>query len=180
MHALPPVTVTVRPGDTLSAIAGKVCGNPSDYLALAANNDVADPNLIYAGQVFKVACQAAARALARYGPPVSPPVSPPVTYVSHASGAAEQQPASQPVVTSVSGTVSSFQACVIARESGGDPSAVNPASGAGGLYGFLPSTWQSLGFPGLPEDAPVSEQNQAFAEEYAQDGTAPWAPSDGC
>jgi LysM repeat protein len=74
----------------------------------------------------------------------------------------------------------SFQACVIARESGGNARAVNPASGAGGLYGFLPGTWQSLGYSGLPQDAPVSVQNAAFQQAYAQSGTSPWAPSDGC
>jgi hypothetical protein len=26
----------------------------------------------------------------------------------------------------------------------------------------------------------VAEQNQAFAQEYAQSGTAAWAPYDGC
>jgi soluble lytic murein transglycosylase-like protein len=73
----------------------------------------------------------------------------------------------------------SFQECVIARESGGDASAVNPASGAGGLYGFLPSTWASLGYSGLPEDASVAVQTQAFDKLYAEAGTTPWS-SDGC
>ena len=86
--------------------------------------------------------------------------------------------------TSRAGTSSAapgtFQACVIARESGGNARAVNPASGAGGLYQFLPGTWQSLGYSGLPQDAPVSVQNAAFQQEYAQSGTSPWAPSDGC
>ena len=54
-----------------------------------------------------------------------------------------------------------------------------PASGAGGLYQFLPSTWQSLGYSGLPQDAPVSVQNAAFQQAYAQSGTSPWAPSEG-
>jgi Transglycosylase SLT domain len=34
--------------------------------------------------------------------------------------------------------------CVAERESGLDPSAVNPATGAAGLFQFLPSTWASL------------------------------------
>jgi len=68
---------------------------------------------------------------------------------------------------------------VIAHESGGDPAAVNPSSGAGGLYQFLPSTWAGLGLPGLPQNASVAEQNQAFATLYAQSGAAPWA-GDGC
>ncbi len=99
--------------------------------------------------------------------------------------AATTGPAPAPAAaTSPAGTSSvapgGFQACVIARESGGNAQAVNPASGAGGLYQFLPSTWQSLGYSGLPEDAPVSVQNAAFQQAYAQSGTGPWAPSDGC
>jgi LysM repeat protein len=181
MHALPPVTVTVRPGDTLSAIAGRVCGNPGDYPALAYNNDVADPDLIYAGQVFKVACEAAAAAVsARYSPS-----GPPAHYVSYQGGDAPApvyHHSSGAVVTSVSGTVGSgsMQQCIIARESGGDPQAVNPKSGAGGLYQFLPSTWQALGHSGLPENASVAEQDEAFAQEVAQSGYSAWVSYDGC
>jgi hypothetical protein len=94
-------------------------------------------------------------------------------------------PAAAPAPVASSGTVgtggmSAFQTCVIQRESGGNPSAVNPSSGAGGLYQFLPSTWQALGHSGLPENASVAEQNQAFQQQYAQSGTAAWAPYDGC
>jgi hypothetical protein len=78
------------------------------------------------------------------------------------------------------GGMSAFQACVIQRESGGNPAAVNPSSSAGGLYQFLPSTWAALGHSGLPQNASVAEQNQAFQQEYAQSGTAAWAPYDGC
>jgi LysM repeat protein len=180
MYALPPATVTVHPGDTLSAIAGRACGDPADYLALAYNNDVANPDLIYAGQVFQVACQAAAQAIAdRYNLLGSAPQ--PVHYASQPSQA-PQQPVSQPVVTSVSGTIgsSSMQSCIIARESGGNAQAVNPSSGAGGLYQFLPSTWQALGHSGLPENASVAEQNQAYAQEVAQDGYSAWTAYDGC
>jgi hypothetical protein len=188
MHALPPATVTVRPGDTLSAIAGRACGDPGDYFALAYNNNVANPDLIYAGQVFKVACQAAAQAIAsRYGlmgnSPGSSPPSSPVHYVSHASAAqapAPQQPASAPAVTSVSGTVGSMQACIIARESGGNPDAWN-ASGHWGLYQFSAATWSAHG--GAPADfgnASVAEQNQVYANTVAQDGYSDWAPYDGC
>ena len=81
---------------------------------------------------------------------------------------------------SYSGAPGSFQSCVIQAESGGDASAVNGSSGAGGLYGFLPSTWQALGYSGLPENASVAEQNAAFAKEYAQSGTSAWSAYDGC
>ena len=77
-----------------------------------------------------------------------------------------------------------FEACVISRESGGNPRAVNPGSGAGGLFQFLPSTWAGLGYasayPGGAQTAPVSVQEAAFAKLYAEAGTSPWAPYDGC
>jgi len=72
-----------------------------------------------------------------------------------------------------------FEQCVISHESGGNPRAVNPASGAGGLYGFMPSTWASIGFGGLPEYASVATQHAAFERLYAMQGTAPWR-GDGC
>lgn len=179
-----PASYTVRPGDTLSAIAGRVCGDPGDYFALAYNNGVANPDRVYAGEVFRIACQAAAEAIAdRYGLLGSSPPSSPVHYVSHASTSAPPPPrrSSGAQVTSVNGTIGSMQACIIARESGGNSRAVNPSSGAGGLYQFLPSTWHALGHSGLPENASAAEQNRAFAQEVDQDGgyTA-WTPYDGC
>ena len=75
---------------------------------------------------------------------------------------------------------SAFQQCVIQRESSGNPTAVNPDSGAGGLYQFLPSTWHELGYSGLAQNASIAEQNRAFDKAYAKWGTQPWAPSDGC
>ena len=73
----------------------------------------------------------------------------------------------------------SFENCVISHESSGNPRAVNPASGAGGLYGFMPSTWASIGFSGLPENAPAATQHAAFQRLYATQGTTPWR-GDGC
>ena len=122
---------------------------------------------------------------ARTGPAPAPPAeTSPAATSSAATSPATSPAGTSPAGTSRAGTsragTGTFQACVIARESGGNAQAVNPASGAGGLYGFLPSTWQSLGYSGLPQDAPVSVQNAAFQQEYAQSGTSPWAPSDGC
>jgi resuscitation-promoting factor RpfC len=89
-------------------------------------------------------------------------------------------PAAAPVQSSYSAAGGGFQQCVIQAESGGNASAVNGSSGAGGLYGFLPSTWQALGHSGLPENASVAEQNQAFQQEYAQSGSSAWSAYDGC
>lgn len=75
--------------------------------------------------------------------------------------------------------VTGVLACIEQAESGGNPTAVNASSGAGGLFQFLPSTWASLGYSGLPQNAPVSEQIQAAETLYAQQGIAPWS-GDGC
>ena len=72
-----------------------------------------------------------------------------------------------------------YRSCVIARESGGNPHAVNPSSGAGGLFQFMPSTWTSLGYYGAPQNASVATQYVAFQKLYAEMGTSPWA-GDGC
>ena len=79
--------------------------------------------------------------------------SAPVQQAAPVAAAPAAAPA--PVASSgiaATGGMSAFQTCVIQRESGGNPSAVNPSSGAGGLYQFLPSTWQALGHSGLPEN----------------------------
>ena len=44
-------------------------------------------------------------------------------------------------------------------ESGGDYSAVNPSSGAGGAWQFMPGTWRSVGGTGRPQDATAAEQD---------------------
>ena len=67
----------------------------------------------------------------------------------------------------------SFRACVEMRES-------TNGAGSSDLYGFLPSTWAANGFPGSPYTASPAEQTAAFEVVYARDGTAPWAPYDGC
>jgi hypothetical protein len=72
------------------------------------------------------------------------------------------------------------QSHIIADESGGNARAVNPSSGAGGLYQFLPTTWQGLGHSGLAQNASVAEQNQAYHQQVAQSGYSAWAASGGC
>ncbi len=75
---------------------------------------------------------------------------------------------------SVTAGESAFEQCVAWRESSDTPTDPD------GLFGLLPSTWQSLGYSGTAGEASVAVQKQAFSRLYAQDGTAPWAPYDGC
>ena len=185
--------VTVKAGDTLSSISQHEYGSAADWPALWWINrgTVRNPNAIQAGQQLRVSGRPAvtpamirAAMAAVPAPPAPAPVSaaPAVSQAPGASAApavtwAPAAPA--PAQASYSGS-GGFQSCVIQAESGGNPSAVNPSSGAGGLYQFLPSTWQALGFSGLPQNASVAEQNAAFAKEYAQSGGSAWSPYDGC
>ncbi|WP_232832293.1 resuscitation-promoting factor [Nocardiopsis sp. FIRDI 009] len=54
-------------------------------------------------------------------------------------------------------------------ESGGDPTAVNPA-GYYGLYQFSPSSWSSVGGTGLPSEASAAEQTRRAQQLYADVG----------
>jgi hypothetical protein len=177
---------TVHSGDSLSSISQREFGNKASWPALwwANRHKIHNPSMIQAGERLVVpgshkvkpwltrAALAAIPAPAPAPAPVAAPAAPSASTGSATSAAPAQQ-------ASYSGS-GGFQSCVIQRESGGDPSAVNASSGAGGLYGFLPSTWQSLGHSGLPENASVAEQNAAFAQEYAQSGGSAWSAYDGC
>jgi hypothetical protein len=68
----------------------------------------------------------------------------------------------------------SLPACTWQPESGGNPSAVNPQSGAGGYYQVLPSTWRAYGGTGLPQDAPMSEQTAVAERVMAGQGPSAW------
>ena len=174
---------TVKSGDSLSSISQHEYGTVADWPALWWINrgTVRDPDIIRAGQRLEVSGRPAVTpemiraAMAATPRPVAAPAS---ESAPAAQSAGPEAPA--PSAASYSGAPGSFQGCVIQAESGGNSSAVNPSSGAGGLYQFLPSTWQALGFSGLPQDASVSEQNAAFAKEYAESGASAWSAYDGC
>jgi len=147
-------------GDTLWAIG---IANNTTWQELAAYNNIPNPNLIFVDQIVKI---------------------PPKGYVA---------PTPQPVVTQAPAPVhhyqnvttlptrttyrpsynSGFQACVATRESGN-------GSGSSNIYGILDSTWHSLGRSGSAWSASRADQDAAFAQLYAMDGTQPWAPYDGC
>jgi LysM repeat protein len=189
-------TYIVRSGDSLSRISARFCGTAADFPSLAAASGIANPNLIFPGQSITLNCHA----------PVPAPTptalsahkahdhTRPARHAHHdGRGDDHTRPAGRhkapgrhagnPGHVGTSG-MAAFEACVISRESGGNPRAVNPSSGAGGLFQFLPSTWAGLGYasayPGGAQTAPVSVQEAAFAKLFAEAGTSPWAPYDGC
>ena len=68
----------------------------------------------------------------------------------------------------------SIPAYIVMCESGGDYSALNPSSGAGGAYQILPSTWDLYGGKGAPHEAPKAEQDRIAAEIWADSGASAW------
>lgn len=171
--ARPPAEIVVRRGDSLSGIAARYRVEwPGVY---EANRAVIgeNPNLLNPGERLRIPSAAsAARLAASYRPTVVPAAAP--------SSAPTETAAVQDAPAEPAASGGSFQECVISRESGGDAQVMN-GSGHYGLYQFSYSAWVAAG--GNPADfgnASAAEQNQVFATAYAQDGTSPWAPYDGC
>jgi LysM repeat protein len=124
-----PGTYTVQPGDTLSGIAARFCGDAADYEALAVNNDIADPNLIYARRVLRLACQAAARQLSGVS---SGPADPPPAVVTSAGGTLSCAGLEALWQEAGGSPAEEFTAAEIAMaESGGDTDAISPTDDYG-------------------------------------------------
>ena len=155
-------THTVRAGDTLSGIAAGA--GVSLSRVEAANPQIANPSLITVGELVNVPD-------GRSGTSVTPATTAPAPAAPSASAPSSSAATSSSTET---GATSSFQQCVAWRESS------DTATDPDGLYGILPSTWASLGYSGTAGEASVAQQNEAFQTLYAEDGTQPWAPSDGC
>ena len=191
--------VTVRRGDTLSSISKREYGRADRWPALwwANRHRVHNPSNIRVGQRLTLShwhpatpwiTKAALTAIPVPRPAPAPqPAAAPASSAPEASAPEASAPVASAPVTSAPvqatgsyGASSGYQNCVIQAESGGNASAVNPTTGAGGLYGFLPSTWHALGYSGSPQDAPVSVQNAAYAKQYARSGSSAWSPYDGC
>jgi LysM repeat protein len=174
---------TVRSGDTLSSIAGKAYHDPGAWPVLywANRNQVRWANSIQVGEVLTVPTRprrlpAAPRQLGPTHAPVAKP-----TIIEQDAAQSVSSVTSAPAQTATTHTGdSSFQACVIARESGGNSQVMN-SSGHYGLYQFSSSTWAEYG--GNPADfgdASVAEQNRVFDNAIAAGGQYNWSPYDGC
>jgi len=173
----------VKSGDTLASIAQHLYRSSNYWTVLywANQSKIKYANEIQAGQVLTVPAKpakipGAPNALA----PAPAPAPAPVTSTPSDSSASTAQPAPVQTESNSTGSTSSFQACVIAAESGGNPQVMN-ASGHYGLYQFSASTWAEYG--GNPADfgdASVAEQNQVFDNAIAAGGASNWSLYDGC
>ena len=179
-----PASYTVRSGDSLSSIAGKVYHKQSAWPVLywANRGKIRWADIIGEGQVLKVPAMPAKipAAPSQLGPAPAPAPAP-VAASSAAPAQASSSASSSSASSSYSGGASSsYEACVIARESGGNSQAMN-SSGHYGLYQFSQSTWVAYG--GSASDfghASAAEQHQVFSNAVAQGGQSNWSPYDGC
>ncbi len=174
-----PVWYRVRPGDSLSSIAGRYYRDQAAWPVLywANRSQIRSADLIEPGQRLRVPPKPA------HVPDPPAPPAPPVQAAAPVRAASARQatvayaPAAPATYTGASG---SYAACVIARESGGNAQIMN-ATGHYGLYQFSASTWAAYG--GNPADfghASVAEQNQVFNNAIAAGGQSNWSPYDGC
>jgi len=179
-----PTSYTIRSGDSLSSIAGKVYHKQDAWPVLYwANRDkIRWANIIGEGRVLKVpAMPAKIPGAPAQLAPAPPPAPAPVAASSAAPAQASSPVSSSSASSSYSGGASSsYEACVIARESGGNAQVMN-SSGHYGLYQFSASTWVAYG--GSAADfghASAAEQHRVFANAMAQGGQSNWSPYDGC
>ena len=178
----------VQPGDTLSGIAAS--HSVSLAAVEAANPQISNFNLIFAGQSIKLpsgssaataitgtqAAPAQQSANVQHSVPAqqsapsytSPSSTASATAVTHTSSTGSSGYSSSSL-SDIPGVPSSFAACVAYRES---TDLQNPAAN-GNAYGIIPASGYNV------EGASLAQQKQVFAQLYAQDGGAPWA-ADGC
>jgi LysM repeat protein len=181
-HRTLPVKYIVKSGDTLASIAQHLY-HSSDYWPVLywANRDtIKYANEVQEGQALAVPAKPGKIPAA---PTTLAPSTASVTTASYGEGSSSVGMADAAPVQAEStytGSSGSFQACVIAAESGGNPQVMN-STGHYGLYQFSASTWAEYG--GNPADfgdATVAEQNQVFDNAIAAGGESNWAPYDGC
>ena len=156
------VAYLIKPGDTLSGIAAS---HGAKLAAVeAANPQIKNPDLIYAGQTIKLPKGSTASHQSH-------------TTSAHTSAHSHRAPShrsytsgySSSSLSDIPGVPSSFAACVAYRES---TDLQNPAA-RGNAYGIIPASGYNV------YGTSLAHQKQVFAELYRQYGTRPWA-ADGC
>jgi len=159
------LTVTIQSGQTMSGIAAS--HGVSLAAVEAANPQVGNPDLIYAGNTLNIP-----EGGGSYSPPSpsSTTYTPVQHHTTYSAPTSSGSGGSSSSLSDVPGVPSGFAACVAERESSnGANQAYN-----GGVYGIITASGVNVNGQSL------SAQKAAFSQLYRQYGTAPWAPSDGC
>jgi hypothetical protein len=132
---------------------------------LAGYNHIANPDLIYPGQVLTVPP-------ATYAPPAVSTPSPAVSSTN--SGASHYTPPASRTTASSSSSGSGIWGCIAAHESGGNPG-TNTGNGYYGMYQDTLGSWQAAGGPpGLPSNYSAAVQTQVNQRIQAQQGWGAW------
>jgi LysM domain len=176
--------VLVQPGDTLSGIAAS--HGVSLAAVEAANPQISNPNLIFAGQNVSLSGGSSAAAYSAPRTYTHQSSTPQTTYRSpssisstahtstgrssgSSSSSAGSSGYSSGSLSDIPGVPQSFAACVAYREStNGTNAAYN-----GGVYGIITASGINV------NGQSISAQKAAFSKLYAQYGGHPWA-ADGC
>jgi LysM repeat protein len=168
----------VHPGDTLSGIAAS--HGVSLAAVEAANSQLSNPNLVYAGQTVEIPegssashgssttqSSTAAQSVSQSAAPASSPSSIASAVTQTSSGGSSGYSSSS--LSDIPGVPQSLAACVAYRES---TDLQNPAAN-GNAYGIIPASGYNV------DGTSLANQKQVFAELYQQYGGSPWA-ADGC
>ncbi len=170
------VAYLIKPGDTLSGISAS---HGVKLAAVeAANPQIKNPDLIFAGQTIKLP-EGSSASHRSHTPSVHPSAhshrAPSHRSPSHTARAVTRSHSSRPSgfysssLSDIPGVPASFAACVAYRES---TDLQNPAA-RGNAYGIIPASGYNV------YGTSLANQKQVFAQLYRQYGTRPWV-SDGC
>lgn len=174
---------TVASGDTLSGIASGAYQQAGCWPGIyRASKKVigSDPDVIVPGQQLRVPRGCDTRPVMAAKPAITTMAAAAVNKPAvHHSSSRQSQSLSGGSGGSYA-VSSSFQACVIRAESGGNAQVMNSSSHYG-LYQFSYSTWVAAGgAPSLFGHASAAYQTTIFWKAYGLWGVSPWRPYDGC
>lgn len=169
------VAYLVQPGNTLSGIAAS---HGTSLAAIeAANPQIANPDVIYAGQSVKLPTGSAAAHVSTSHSSAAHPSATRSTGVQRTTTSSASTTTStsgssgysSSSLSDIPGVPQSFAACVAYRES---TDLQNPAAN-GNAYGIIPASGYNV------YGTSLANQKQVFSELYKQYGISPWA-ADGC
>lgn len=167
-----PKTVTVESGDNLSKLSAV---NNTTYLRLFyANLEIANPDLIFPGQVVRIPAED--EALAARALPVTAPVE--VKQQVAANPATETQPIAAPaarpaaIAAPAVGDGSVWDKLALCEATGNW--AINTGNGFYGGLQFTLSSWRAVGGTGLPNQASREEQIARGIKLQAMQGWGAW------
>jgi hypothetical protein len=171
-----PASYTVRPGDSLSAIAAHAYGSAADWPAVwwANRHQVANPNVVAAGQRLRLPASGRVPAWMARAALAATPSTAPAAPVS-APQAGPSAPVQAAALVSASSGGANWSA-IAACESGGNWSA-NTGNGFYGGLQFTEQTWLAYGggqYASSPNQASASQQIAVAERVMAGQGIGAW------